>query len=172
MIRLFGKKILATCCILSVMIAICISCSDDRTNEIIDDGNVMIALHLSLPGADEDAGSDEYVETRAISATIENKLDVTQLKVLVFKVSGSTETFAYEAPQIIFKSGNTYTITLRKSMQGESYRLVIIANAGAKLPFIPEGTSKSDALKMITFSSSGAWKANSDTDYTHIPMCG
>ncbi|MCD8184651.1 MAG: hypothetical protein LUE99_18030, partial [Bacteroides sp.] len=60
----------------------------------------------------------------------------------------------------------------RKSIQGEKYRLVIIANAGVKLPFIPEGTSKSDALKMITFSCSGAWNATSDANYALIPMWG
>ncbi|MCD8183987.1 MAG: hypothetical protein LUE99_13900 [Bacteroides sp.] len=113
MIRLFGKLTLVTCCILLVMMP-CASCNDDGTNEIIDDGSVMITLHLSLPGTDEDTGSDEHVETRAISAEIEKKLDVTQLKVLVFKANGSTETFAYEAPQITFKSDNTYTVTLRK----------------------------------------------------------
>ncbi|MCD8183986.1 MAG: hypothetical protein LUE99_13895, partial [Bacteroides sp.] len=57
-------------------------------------------------------------------------------------------------------------------MQGEIYRLVIIANAGTKLPFIPENTSKSDALKMITFDCSGAWNATDDTNCTLIPMWG
>lgn len=149
---------------LLVMTLIFTACVREQLDDISYTDEVMLTLHLSLPGPQE--------ETRTISSSTENKLDATQMKVLAFKVSSTTETFAYEAPQVVLKSGNTYTVTLRKSMAGESYRLVIIANAGSKLPFIAEGTSKSEALKKITFASSGVWKTNNDSDCTPIPMWG
>lgn len=148
-----------------VMVVIATMFAGCTTDEMTADGEVVLTLQLSLPGSEED------VDTRAISAVTESQLDISQLKVLVFKVSSSKEVFAYEAPQVKLQSGK-YTATLRQSTQGESYRLVIIANAGKKLPFIAEGTEKSAALKLITFSCNGAWKAYSDSDYSPIPMWG
>lgn len=55
---------------------------------------VQLTLRLSLPEA------GEYARTRAITADEENAIDIEQLKVLVFKVEGTSELFAYETPQI------------------------------------------------------------------------
>lgn len=151
-------------CILLAMTFMLTACEKGQDGDTSGDREVTVTLQLSFPG--QQAG------TRSISTSAENKLDASQIKVLAFKVNGTTETFAYETPQIILKGGNTCTVTLRKSMAGESYRLVVIANAGGKLPFIAEGTGKSEALKKITFTSSGKWKTNSDSDYTPIPMWG
>lgn len=160
MMRLFRQVIGRL--MVAVMMALWAGCTAD---EMTADGEVTLTLQLSLPGSEED------VDTRAISAATESILDISQLKVLVFKVSGSKEVFAYEAPQVKLQNGK-YTATLRQSTQGESYRLVIIANAGKKLPFIAEGTEKSAALKLITFNCSSAWNANSDSNYSPIPMWG
>lgn len=148
-----------------VMVVIATMFAGCATDEMTADEEVVLTLQLSLPGS----GTD--VDTRTISTGTESILDISQLKVLVFRVSGSREVFAYEAAQVKMLNGK-YTVTVRQSSQGESYRLVIIANAGKKLPFIAEGTEKSAALKLITFSCNGAWKANSDSDYSPIPMWG
>ena len=145
------------------MTAALVSC-DDRHPDMTD-GEVLLTLHLSLPGSEKEA------DTRAITSAQEDAIDISQLKVLVFKENGSTEIFAYEAPQVKLQSGK-YVVTLKQSQAGEKYRLVIIANTGSKMPFIPENTPKSDALKMITFDASGEWKTNSSTDYSPIPMWG
>ena len=140
-----------------------VSC--DGGHPDMTDGEVLLTLHLSLPGSEKEAG------TRAITSVQEDAIDISQLKVLVFKESGSAEIFAYEAPQVQLQAGK-YIVTLKQSQAGEKYRLVIIANTSGKMPFIPENTPKSDALKMITFDASGVWKTNSSTDYKPIPMWG
>lgn len=99
-------------------------------------------------------GSREYARTRAITADEENAIDIEQLKVLVFKVEGTSELFAYETPQIQLQA-NRYTVTLKQSQAEEKYRLVVIANAGKQLPAIQENTPKDEVLRKITFSASG-----------------
>lgn len=94
---------------------------------------VQLTLRLSLPEA------GEYARTRAITADEENAIDIEQLKVLVFKVEGTSELFAYETPQIQLQA-NRYTVTLKQSQAEEKYRLVVIANAGKQLPAIQENT--------------------------------
>ena len=154
----------STITLLWVMLATAlVSCEGGQPG--ITDGEVLLTLHLSLPGSEKEAG------TRAITSVQEDAIDISQLKVLAFKENGSTEIFAYEAPQVIIQAGK-YVVTLKQSQAGEKYKLVIIANTGSKMPFIPENTSKSDALKMITFNATGVWKTNSSTDYTPIPMWG
>lgn len=54
---------------------------------------VQLTLRLSLPE------TGEYARTRAITADEENAIDIEQLKVLVFKVEGTSELFAYETPR-------------------------------------------------------------------------
>ncbi len=109
--------------------------------------------------------------TRGISSTAESALITSQLKVLVFKVENGTEKFVYVAPPLSVENGG-YVVTLRKSGNGEAYRLVVVANSGEVLPSMSLGTIKNDALRTITFTSSGVWKANSDADYRYIPMWG
>lgn len=165
--RLFEYKIhkFAAGILLLAMAVMISSCDSGQPEVTLPDGEVMLTLHLSLPG------EEEKKETRAISANEENAIDISQLKVLVFKIENTTEVFSYEAPQVKLQSGK-YVVTLKQSLSGEAYRLVVIANAGSKLPFIPERTLKSDALKMITFNATGVWKTSSSTDYTPIPMWG
>ena len=109
--------------------------------------------------------------TRAITSNEENAIDIAQLKVLVFKANSSTETFSYEAPQIQLQD-EKYIVTLKQSLIGEKYRLVVIANAGKKLPVIPDNTAKNDVLKMITFDATGMWNATGTTNYSRFPMWG
>ncbi len=154
----------ATGMLLAIM-AVCASCESAQADPVTKGAEVMLTLHLSLPGDKENIG------TRAISANEESAVDISQLKVLVFKVENTSEVFCYEAPPITLQAGK-YIVTLRQSQAGETYRLVVIANAGSKLPYIPERTLKSDALKMITFDATGKWNANSSTDYKPIPMWG
>lgn len=126
---------------------------------------VQLTLRLSLPEA------GEYARTRAITADEENAIDIEQLKVLVFKVEGTSELFAYETPQIQLQA-NRYTVTLKQSQAEEKYRLVVIANAGKQLPAIQENTPKDEVLRKITFSASGNWNTASPSDYTPFPMWG
>lgn len=147
------------------LITILASCDAGQPDTLTGEREVLLTLRLSLPGAEEDAS------TRVITANDENAIDIAQLKVLVFKVSGASELFAYEAPQVQLQGGK-YKVTLKQSTAGEKYRLVVIANAGSKLPFIPENTSKSDALKMITFNATGNWNTVGTTDYKPFPMWG
>ena len=141
------------------------ACDTGQPDMPADDNEVMLTLRLSLPETEPDAA------TRAITSKEESAIDVAQLKVLVFKAAGATETFSYEAPQVLLQGGK-YTVTLKQSRAGEKYRLVVIANAGKKLPVIPENTSKNDALKMITFGAGGKWNATGTTNYTRFPMWG
>ena len=126
---------------------------------------VQLTLRLSLPEA------GEYARTRAITADEENAIDIEQLKVLVFKVEGTSELFAYETPQIQLQA-NRYTVTLKQSQAEEKYRLVVIANAGKQLPAIQENTPKDEVLRKITFSASGNWNTVDPSDYTPFPMWG
>ena len=126
---------------------------------------VQLTLRLSLPEA------GEYARTRAITADEENAIDIEQLKVLVFKVEGTSELFAYETPQIQLQA-NRYTVTLKQSQAEEKYRLVVIANAGKQLPAIQENTPKDEVLRKITFSASGNWNTAGPSDYTPFPMWG
>ena len=126
---------------------------------------VQLTLRLSLPE------TGEYARTRAITADEENAIDIEQLKVLVFKVEGTSELFAYETPQIQLQA-NRYTVTLKQSQAEEKYRLVVIANAGKQLPAIQENTPKDEVLRKITFSASGNWNTAGPSDYTPFPMWG
>ena len=157
----------ATLYIVTAMAAIIAlsACDTGQPDMPADDNEVMLTLRLSLPDTERDAA------TRAITSVEENAIDIAQLKVLVFKAAGATETFSYEAPQVLLQGGK-YTVTLKQSRAGEKYRLVVIANAGKKLPVIPENTSKNDALKMITFGAGGKWNATGTTNYTRFPMWG
>lgn len=148
-----------------VIILTLLACDAGQPDTLADNGEVMLMLRLSLPETDGNTA------TRAITSNEEKAIDITQLKVLVFKASGSTETFSYEAPQVQLQNGR-YMVTLRQSLSGEKYRLAVIANAGKKLPVIPENTPKNDALKMITFSANGKWNTTGTTSYTHFPMWG
>lgn len=157
-------RLLPIVVVLMTIASVWASC-EARHPEEEDDGEVMLTLSLSLPGTEEDA------ETRAITANEEKAINISQLKVLVFKVSGSTETFSYEAPPVKLQAGK-YVVILKQSRAGERYRLVVIANAGAKLPVFPENVAKSDALKMITFNAAGKWNATGSSNYSPIPMWG
>lgn len=160
--RIAGLPIVA---VLMAIASVWASCEAGHPEAVADDGEVMLTLRLSLPATEEDAG------TRAITANEEDAINISQLKVLVFKVSGSAETFSYEAPPVKLQAGK-YVVILKQSRAGERYRLVVIANAGAKLPVFPENAAKSDALKMITFNAGGKWNATGSSNYSPIPMWG
>lgn len=83
--------------IISAMAAIIAlsACDTGQPDMPADDNEVMLTLRLSLPETEPDAA------TRAITSKEESAIDVAQLKVLVFKAAGATETFSYEAPQVL-----------------------------------------------------------------------
>ena len=150
----------------AVIVLVLLACDNGQPDTLADNGEVMLTLRISLPTA-----TDGSTATRAITSNEENAIDIAQLKVLVFKASGSTETFSYEAPQVQLLGGK-YMVTLKQSLAGEKYRLAVIANAGKKLPVIPDNTPKSDVLKMITFDAAGIWNATGTTSYSRFPMWG
>ena len=150
----------------AVIVLVLLACDNGQPDTLADNGEVMLPLRISLPTA-----TDGSTATRAITSNEENAIDIAQLKVLVFKASGSTETFSYEAPQVQLLGGK-YMVTLKQSLAGEKYRLAVIANAGKKLPVIPDNTPKSDVLKMITFDAAGIWNATGTTSYSRFPMWG
>lgn len=150
----------------AVIVLVLLACDNGQPDTPADNGEVMLTLRISLPTA-----TDGSTATRAITSNEENAIDIAQLKVLVFKASGSTETFSYEAPQVQLLGGK-YMVTLKQSLAGEKYRLAVIANAGKKLPVIPDNTPKSDVLKMITFDAAGIWNATGTTSYSRFPMWG
>lgn len=150
----------------AVIVLVLLACDNGQPGTLADNGEVMLTLRISLPTA-----TDGSTATRAITSDEENAIDIAQLKVLVFKASGSTETFSYEAPQVQLLGGK-YMVTLKQSLAGEKYRLAVIANAGKKLPVIPDNTPKSDVLKMITFDAAGIWNATGTTSYSRFPMWG
>ena len=128
----------------AVIVLALLACDNGQPGTLTDNGEVMLTLRISLPTA-----TDGSTATRAITSNEENAIDIAQLKVLVFKANSSTETFSYEAPQIQLQN-EKYIVTLKQSLIGEKYRLVVIANAGKKLPVIQDNTAKNDVLKMIT----------------------
>ena len=148
----------------AVIVLVLLACDNGQPGTLADNGEVMLTLRISLPTA-----TDGSTATRAITSDEENAIDIAQLKVLVFKASGSTETFSYEAPQVQLLGGK-YMVTLKQSLAGEKYRLAVIANAGKKLPVIPDNTPKIDVLKMITFDAAGIWNATGTTSYSRFPM--
>ena len=131
----------------AVTVLALLACDNGQPGTLTDNGEVMLTLRISLPTA-----TDGSTATRAITSNEENAIDIAQLKVLVFKVNSSTETFSCEAPQVQLQD-EKYIVTLKQSLIGEKYRLVVIANAGKKLPVIPDNTAKNDVLKMITFDA-------------------
>ena len=108
----------------AVIVLVLLACDNGQPDTLADNGEVMLTLRISLPTA-----TDGNTATRAITSNEENAIDIAQLKVLVFKASGSTETFSYEAPQVQLLGGK-YMVTLKQSLAGEKYRLAVIANAG------------------------------------------
>ena len=149
----------------AVIVLALLACDNGQPGTLTDNGEVMLTLRISLPTA-----TDGSTATRAITSNEENTIDIAQLKVLVFKANSSTETFSYEAPQIQLQD-EKYIVTLKQSLIGEKYRLVVIANAGKKLPVIPDNTAKNDVLKMITFDATGMWNATGTTNYSRS-LCG
>lgn len=149
----------------AVIVLVLLACDNGQPDTLADNGEVMLTLRISLPTA-----TDGSTATRAITSNEENAIDIAQLKVLVFKASGSTETFSYEAPQVQLLGGK-YMVTLKQSLAGEKYRLAVIANAGKKLPVIPDNTPKSDVLKMITFDAAGIWNATGTTSIIRKTKC-
>ena len=150
----------------AVIVLVLLACDNGQPDTLADNGEVMLTLRISLPTA-----TDGSTATRAITSNEENAIDIAQLKVLVFKASGSTETFSYEAPQVQLLGGK-YMVTLKQSLAGEKYRLAVIANAGKKLPVIPDNTPKSDVLKMITFDACRNLECNRNYKLQPLPHVG
>ena len=107
---------------------------------------------------------------RAMSEKNENTIDYNNIHILVFEEVGQDEVFRYNAtitalvpPQI--------TLEVPISKAQEKYRLVVIANATMPLPYIADGTPKSEVLNLFVFDCVGKWNT-SDESFSLIPMWG
>ncbi len=99
------------------------------------------------------------------------------LSVLVFKVDGLNETFAYLAKyqyDTDFKYNQSITVTLRKSENiNDKYRLVLLGNPPKFLtPSV--GTTKADVYKSIQYPISSKWPIDTYelSPFTIRPMWG
>lgn len=149
---------------LTSLIMLLVGCADDTFN--IDDNSrgekVAVKLSLNVPGISQNM-------TRAMDTSDENAIDMANLQVLVFeKTADGREVFRYNA-NITERNGYTVTLLQPKSLDGEQYRFVVLANADAQT--IAEGTTKEDALNQFVFSCAGKWNA-SDATPSLIPMWG
>ena len=66
--------------------------------------------------------------SRAMTEEAETAFDVHGIRVLVFAVpENGVETLAYVAPYVV-RSSSAVTLKLRRSVDGEKYRVVVVAN--------------------------------------------
>ena len=103
----------------AVIVLVLLACDNGQPDTLADNGEVMLTLRISLPTA-----TDGSTATRAITSNEENAIDIAQLKVLVFKASGSTETFSYEAASAVTGRqvyGNSETKPGRREIQACSH---------------------------------------------------
>lgn len=120
----------------------------------------------------------ETPNSRAMSESDESTVQV--VDVLVFRVEGSVETFAYRAHETTvptFTGQNTmkFTVSLKRSEAGEQYRLVLLANLRQEVDLamqsVAQGDLKEDVLARIEFSHSEPWPV-SGQGMRYIPMWG
>ncbi|WP_293913666.1 MULTISPECIES: FimB/Mfa2 family fimbrial subunit [unclassified Sphingobacterium] len=154
------------------MIAL-LSCSKEKT--ITDDTTAGtnntkdVTFTVALPGMSQN------ISTYAITENEENKIST--IDVLVFLVSGSSETYAYRVRGRNIRQLTTNTVQFQVSLQthaSNSYRFVVIANAKAIVDGISYNTneSKPNVTNKLIINKSTAWNTTSSVDYDPIPMWG
>ena len=110
--------------------------------------------------------------SRAMTEEAETAFDVHGIRVLVFAVpENGVETLAYVAPYVV-RSSSAVTLKLRRSVDGEKYRVVVVANhsEGPTLTQLESAIGKSyaEVAELFYFDVDGAW----DTSQSCIPMWG
>ncbi|MCD8174244.1 MAG: hypothetical protein LUD76_12480 [Alistipes sp.] len=140
---------------------------DTGTDE--DRINMEVSLDVPLTGTPA---------SRAMSESDESTVQV--VDVLVFRVDSGIETFAYRAHETTvptFTGSNTmkFTVSLKRSEAGESYRLVLLANLREEvdeaMQYVAVGNTKGDVLARIQFTHNEAWPVSGD-GMRYIPMWG
>ncbi len=141
---------------------------DTPTPETEDE--ISLELSIEIPSVNKPV-------TRAMSTEDEGTIE--KIDVLVFRVEGSTETFAYRTHNSSQPATEDncvkFMVSLKKSEATESYRLVMLANlrdeADTALETIQEGDAKEQVLAAITFTQDAPWPTGSD-QVRLIPMWG
>ncbi len=141
--------------------------------------NEEISILLSVPGADAPS-------SRSMDGAAENA--VTDIDVLVFKVSGTTETFAYYQKGTYVtnvlpgSAGDPYKTKFKVNLMVEADRkIVVVANARAVIDNLFDGNAgngeitagmgKTAVLEQLTLAAAAKWNAAA-AGYTPIPMYG
>ncbi|MGJ1195382.1 BACON domain-containing protein [Sphingobacterium spiritivorum] len=150
-----------------------LSCVKDKfpTDTVDPQNTTDVTFAVTLPGLSQN------ISTYAITENEENKLST--VDVLVFKVVGATETFAYRVRGRNIKpltaNSSQFQVPLVTDLTPNvTYRLVVLANARATVD--ANSYSNTDtrvtALNKLVIEKSGVWKASSVTDYDPLPMWG
>ncbi|MGJ1365205.1 FimB/Mfa2 family fimbrial subunit [Sphingobacterium spiritivorum] len=128
-----------------------------------------VTFALTLPGLSQN------ISTYAITDNEENKIST--IDVLVFLVSGSTETFSYKVAgrniRPLTANSSQFQVTLQTN-ENNNYRLVVIANARDVVNATPITASdaKATVLNKLVINKPGVWNTTSATDYSPLPMWG
>jgi hypothetical protein len=150
-----------TLCLGACLFAV-LSCeSDECPNRSSAEDDVYISLRINVPG---DAGT----RTRALSVADESAID--NLQVLVFN---AVDQFQYKAelgtPDAV-SDGKVY-VRLKKSVRGESYYLVLLANADEVNP--SGNPTQTEVLEQCTFAATtGGNPGFPHSEGTTLPMWG
>lgn len=157
------------------------SCVHDETpvnlSPDINGSDSYLQIHMNLP--ELMSQQTREVSTKAMNDAAERMIDINKLNVLVFKEVAGTEKYVYKAPlsgsvEYDTQDGTKAMITVKlmKSQPGEKYRMVIVANHEIASSSLVSGTTtKTEALELMVFSTSGKWNARTQ-NYTPFPMWG
>ncbi len=130
---------------------------------------VDVTFAVTLPGLSQN------ISTYAITENEENKLST--VDVLVFKVVGTGETFAYKARgrniKPITENSSQFQVSLITST-GDKFRFVVIANARDVVDGALMGVNESKAaiLGKLIINKPGVWNTTSVANYSPLPMWG
>ena len=155
----------------------CVRCTHDellpeKLPVPVEDGEaVSMTLSVMVPGP-------SVAATRSLKEADECSLR--QVDVFVFRVEGQQEYFAYHVAGVNIEDseGTTkrFLVELKKSVEGELNRIVVIANAAAEvkdaLAQATPGVTKEEMLGKIVFSTQQRWNTTSSAAFTPLPMWG
>ncbi|MDR0893881.1 MAG: hypothetical protein LBN06_01065 [Prevotellaceae bacterium] len=150
-----------------------VGCSDERIEPApVAGAEAYVTLTLNT-------GDAERMISRSISK--EEERTIQNLSVLVYRknTAGTDDELYYQADvvgdlTIDAKTGNTQALVkLLKSVNGEKYSIVVVANCGKDVGYVNIGKSKTYLQSHLTFSCANKWKAETGSgNYTPIPMWG
>ena len=155
----------------------CVRCTHDELLPeklpvpVEDREAVSMTLSVMVPGP-------SVAATRSLKEADECSLR--QVDVFVFRVEGQQEYFAYHVAGVNIEDseGTTkrFLVELKKSVEGELNRIVVIANAAAEvkdaLAQATPGVTKEEMLGKIVFSTQQRWNTTSSAAFTPLPMWG